>query len=188
MSYECKLSNVTKKYLDKFYRILDEMINGMTNVNLTESISDNFILQMIPHHKAAIEMSENLLKYTTFTPLQNIAEGIIKEQTKSIENMRNIQCQCSELTNCCMDIDLYQRRVDQIMKTMFSQMHNACSTNNINTNFMREMIPHHEGAIKMSHNALQYKICPGLTPILQAIISSQEKGVKQMKQLLNCAQ
>lgn len=186
MNCECTLSNNTKKYLDKFYCILDELIEGMTSAELTDSISDNFIVQMVPHHKAAIEMSENLLQYTTFVPLQNIAEGIISEQTKSIENMLAIQNRCSELTNCCMDLNLYQRRVNQIMKTMFSRMGDARSTNNIDANFMREMIPHHEGAIKMSHNALQFNICPELKPILQAIIASQEKGVMQMKCLLNC--
>lgn len=186
MNCECTLSNNTKKYLDKFYCILDELIEGMTSAELTDSISDNFIVQMVPHHKAAIEMSENLLQYTTFVPLQNIAEGIISEQTKSIENMLAIQNRCSGLTNCCMDLNLYQRRVNQIMKTMFSRMGDARSTNNIDANFMREMIPHHEGAIKMSHNALQFNICPELKPILQAIIASQEKGVMQMKCLLNC--
>lgn len=184
MNREYRLSNVTKDYLDRFYCILDDMIEGMTSAVLTDSISHNFIVQMIPHHMAAIEMSENLLKYTTFIPLQNIAEGIITEQTKSIENMREIQCGCSELENSCRDVNLYQRRVDRIMKTMFSEMKNAYSTNNINANFMREMIPHHEGAIKMSYNALQYDICPELKPILYAIIKSQEKGVMQMTRLL----
>lgn len=40
------------------------MIQGMTDDELDESISHNFIVQMIPHHKAAIEMSQNLLQYT----------------------------------------------------------------------------------------------------------------------------
>lgn len=184
MTYEYKLSNVTKEYLDRFYCILDEMIEDMTGAELTDSISHNFIVQMIPHHRAAIEMSKNLLRYTTFIPLQNIAEGIIKEQTKSIENMRKIQRQCSELENSQRDVSLYQRRVNQIIRTMFSEMKNAYTTNNINSNFIYEMIPHHEGAIKMSRNALQYDICPELKPILYAIISSQEKGVMQMKRLL----
>ena len=103
MNCECTLSNNTKKYLDKFYCILDELIEGMTSAELTDSISDNFIVQMVPHHKAAIEMSENLLQYTTFVPLQNIAEGIISEQTKSIENMLAIQNRCCLLyTSRCV--------------------------------------------------------------------------------------
>lgn len=189
MNHSCTLSYVTKNYLSRFYSILDEMVKGMESAELTDSISLNFIVQMIPHHKAAIEMSENILQYTTNIPLQNIAHNIITEQTQSIENMRKIECVCGECINSKQDICLYQRRVNQIMQIMFSRMENACTTNDINKNFIWEMVPHHRGAIEMSNNALQYDICQGLHPILHAIIRSQQKGIMQMQQLLqsmNC--
>ena len=59
MSCIQQFSDVTKNYLCRFYKILDEMIEGMTNAELTNSLSHNFIVQMIPHHRAAIEMSES---------------------------------------------------------------------------------------------------------------------------------
>lgn len=179
-------SDATKNYLCRFYQILDEMIEGMINAKLTNSLSHNFIVQMIPHHRAAIEMSENLLKFTNFVPLQCIAQNIINEQTKSIENMQNILSCCAQLSNTERDLCLYDNQFRQITQTMFSQMRTACSDNNINANFIREMIPHHQGAIKMSKNVLQYPICPELDPILQAIITSQEKGVQEMRRLLRC--
>ena len=43
---------------------------------------------MIPYHEAAIEMSKNILQYTAFIPLQNIAQGIIEKQTQSIAHFR----------------------------------------------------------------------------------------------------
>lgn len=184
MNQTNRLSNVTKDYLSSYYSILNEMIQGMTEADLSNSISYNFIVQMIPHHMAAIEMSKNILKYTTNIPVQNIALQIIEEQTKSIENMQNIMCLCEKQMNSRQDLCLYQHKMMQIMRRMFSRMENARSTNNINANFMWEMIPHHEGAIAMSKNTLQYHICPGLEPILEAIITSQEKGVSQMKKLL----
>ncbi|MGN0557027.1 MAG: DUF305 domain-containing protein, partial [Acutalibacteraceae bacterium] len=76
MSCPQPFSDVTKKYLCRFYEILDTMIEKMTCAELTDSLSHNFIVQMIPHHQAAIEMSENLLQYTTFVPLQKIAQNI----------------------------------------------------------------------------------------------------------------
>lgn len=184
MNCTCELSNVSKKYLSRFYDILDEMIDGMTTAQLSDSISHNFIVQMIPHHRAAIEMSENLLKYTTCIPLQNIALQIIAEQTKSIENMQAIMCECSQMMNDSTSVDSYQCQVDIIIHNMFCRMENAPDTNRINENFMREMIPHHKGAISLSYNALQYNICQELVPILEAIITSQERGVKQMEQIL----
>ena len=85
-----QFSDVTKQYLCCFYEILDNMIEEMTSAKLTNSISHNFIVQMIPHHQAAIKMSQNILQYTTLLPLQNIAKNIISEQTKGIEAMKEI--------------------------------------------------------------------------------------------------
>lgn len=156
----------------------------MTTAQLSGSISHNFIVQMIPHHRAAIEMSQNILGYTENPALARIAQNIITEQTASIDSMRSIECCCSAFCNSETDLFLYQRRVDQIMNTMFSEMNAAPYTNQISADFIREMIPHHEGAIKMSKNALQYPICQELVPILEAIITSQEKGIREMRRLL----
>ncbi len=184
MNHSQQLNDNTKKYLCRFYEILDKTIKGMNTAELNNSISHNFIVQMIPHHRAAIEMSENLLMYTNFAPLQRIAQNIIKEQTKSIENMESVLTNCNRVLNTKSDLCRYERQFEQIKHVMFTQMRNACADNNINANFMREMIPHHQGAIRMSKNALQYHICQGLDPILQAIITSQEKGVREMECLL----
>ncbi|MGF0034715.1 DUF305 domain-containing protein [Bariatricus sp. SGI.154] len=186
MTFQRKLSNVTQSYLSCFYDTLDDMICGMTNAELTDSISHNFIVQMIPHHMAAIQMSENLLQYTTCIPLQNIATNIITSQTKSIEDMTEALKRCSRLFNTDQELCLYLQCFDQITQTMFSDMERAVSTNNINANFMREMIPHHKGAIRMSENALRFPICPELVPILHAIITSQKAGVRKMEHLLQC--
>lgn len=173
-------------YLKDFEAILSEMIKGMTEAKLTESISHNFIVQMIPHHRAAIEMSESVLKYTRVTPLRKIAENIISEQTKSISDMEKILKNCSEKANSQQELSDYGKNVDAILKTMFSEMKNAYSDCHISCDFMREMIPHHMGAVRMSKNALAFPICGELVPVLEAIISSQEKGICQMKCLLKC--
>ena len=181
-----QLSEVSKQYLCRFYDILDDMTAGMTDPELTDSLSHNFIVQMIPHHEAAIQMSKNLLQYTTFVPLQEIALNIIEEQTKGIEEMRDALCQCGGTVNSREDLCLYRRCFDQITQTMFRRMRQAPAVNNLNTAFMREMIPHHQGAIRMSENALRFPICPDLVPILQSIITTQKKGVREMERLLRC--
>lgn len=186
MKQPCQFSNVTQNYLAEFHCILEDMIREMTEAPLTDSISWNFIVQMLPHHRAAIRMSHSILQYTTNIPLQTIASNIITEQTKSIDNMKTIQCLCEQLVNSEEDVYLYQNRVSRILQTMFSGMKNASASNSVNCSFMWEMIPHHKGAVEMSENALQYPICPELKPILYAIITSQKKGIAQMRQLLRC--
>lgn len=186
MNSECKLSNMTMTYLKDFNCILEKMIAGMTDAVLSESISHNFIVQMIPHHEAAIEMSENILKYTENPPLIQIAQGIIEEQTKSIGDMRRILYSCSELKDSESDVCRYQTKINEIMEVMFFRMENARATNSLNCNFMWEMIPHHRGAVEMSETTLKYCICEELKPILEAIISSQKKGIARMQKLLCC--
>lgn len=183
-SCNMNISNVAKNYISEYYCILERMIEEMRGAELGGSISGNFIAQMIPHHKADIEMSENILKYTTLVPLERIAENIISEQTASIENMCGIQCECNEMCSCKSDLCLYQRNINAVMQQMFQSMKSAISNNNINCSFMREMIPHHLGAVRMSETALQYNICPRLVPILKAIIVSQKRGIGEMKALM----
>lgn len=184
MQASCTLSCQAKQYLAQFYEILDRMICGMTGAELTGSISHNFIVQMIPHHRAAIEMSENVLPHTGGCPLRQIASRIITEQAKSIADMEAALPCCASLCSPKPDLALYQRRMELIFQNMFHQMGSAPETNSIAVNFMREMIPHHEGAIRMAENTLKYGVCPELTPILCAIITSQKRGVQEMKALL----
>lgn len=186
MDRQCEFCDDTKNYLKEFNCILEKMILGMTNTELTDSISHNFIVQMIPHHMAAVEMSKNILKYTDNKQLCNIASEIIDEQTKNIENMREIECLCEELKNSDRDLCLYKNRMNCIMNIMFSAMKNACVTDRIDCNFMWEMIPHHRGAVEMSENTLRFNICKDLKPILCEIIRTQKKGIMQMQNLLRC--
>jgi len=182
----CSFHNSTKNYLTEFYKILDDMIKGMECARLTDSISQNFIVQMIPHHRAAIQMSKNVLNYHIYPPLQDIADRIITMQIRSVNDMLNVLQCCQQQTNSCQDIRLYRREFQNIVHVMFQEMDTAKATNNISDTFMREMIPHHRGAIRMSENALRYCICPSLVPILNAIITSQQKGIEEMEQLLKC--
>ena len=138
---------------------------------------------MLPHHQAAIEMSQNLLQYTTNLPLQDIALHIISEQTQSIARMRDILRTCSALGNSRQDLHNYEQLLSSILQTMFSNMQHARFTNDINCNFMWEMIPHHQGAVAMARTTLQYPICPELKSVLQNIIVSQRQGILQMQQL-----
>lgn len=186
MNRTCRLSNVTQRYLSTFQCILDEMIHGMTQAGLTDSISHNFIVQMIPHHQAAIEMSQNILQYTTNIPLQEIATCIIDEQTESIAQMeRALDC-CARMINEEEEVCRYQNQIERIMNDMFCAMENAPQCNNVNISFIREMIPHHLGAVRMSELLLKQDICPELCPIAEAILVSQKRGIRQMQRLLRC--
>lgn len=162
------------------------MINAMNSARVTDSISYDFIVKMIPHHEGAIKLSEELLKYTTCVPLQNIASKIVTGQTRGVEEMRRILCSCGRCRNDMQSLCGYRRQYGVITQNMFSRMKSACPDNDINTSYIRQMIPHHEGGIAMSKNALRFNICPQLKPMLSEMIESQQKGIEEMKRLLSC--
>ena len=51
--------------------------------------------------------------------------------------------------------------------------------------FMREMIPHRQGAVRMAENALKYDVCTDLVPILRTIVTQQRQEMIQMRSLLS---
>lgn len=178
------ISEVTRRYLNAYERILKEMAAGMEGAALDDGISHNFIVQMIPHHRAAIAMSRNVLKYIQSPALRAIAQSIIAEQTRGVAELEAALPICGELKNDPDEAARYQARKDEIIREMLEKMRNALKTNRIAEDFMLEMIPHHEGAIAMSQNALQYPVCEQLKPILEGIVASQEHGVQEMTALL----
>ncbi|MDO5337405.1 MAG: DUF305 domain-containing protein [Eubacteriales bacterium] len=186
MNKNCPLTDDAQLYLRHFHQILDNMIHNMTCAELNESVSHNFITQMIPHHEGAIEMSRNLLCFSPNAVLRDIALTIVTEQTRSIQDMLAILCKCREFTNCRPALCAYQNQVKDIFRRMFCSMRNACADTNIDNNFMREMIPHHRGAVEFSALTLKYCICPQLKPILRQIIVSQNQEICEMEHLLRC--
>lgn len=172
-----------ERYLSRFQQILDNMSYQMTSVSMTNNITKNFIRTMIPHHQAAIYMCQNLLQYTTYQPLIKIAYDIISTQTKGIKEMQEILRTTVDYSNTTRDVNRYLDRYYEITYYMIQRMQNSLQSSNINLNFVSEMIPHHEGAIAMCRNLLQYPIDPRLRRIANSIIEEQSRGVQQLKQI-----
>ncbi len=172
-----------RRYFYRFDQILNEMENKMLSVRFSNNITLNFIKCMIPHHQAAIYMCQNLLEYTKYPPLQEIARNIIKTQTRGIEQMTEIARTTSGFNNSPKDINNYIMKYLSITKEMVSKMRNSCRGMDINLNFVSEMIPHHEGAIAMCENLLQYCIDSRLRSVANSIIKEQSEGVKDLEQI-----
>ncbi len=184
MTNTCPLSNNTTAYIKGFRDTLKELTDQMGSAAVTESISASFIRQMIPHHRAAIAMSENLLHYTTNIPLQNIALNIITSQQKSIDQMTGAYMKCQACMNYPREVYFYKRGIDPIISNMLCEMQSACTGNSIDSNFIREMIPHHRGAVKMCEHALRFRLCPQLLPLTEAMAASQKENIGQLQALL----
>ncbi len=175
----------SQNYLFQFDQILNQMSSRMLNTPTSDNITINFIKAMIPHHQAAIYMCQNLLRFTSYPPLENIARQIIRTQTKGINQMRQILNSTPNYENPNIDINYYQYNFFNITNSMVSKMVSSIRSSNINRNFVSEMIPHHEGAVAMCQNLLNYNINPSLVQVAREIIEQQSVGIIKLKQIQN---
>ena len=178
------LSDPSKRYLCCYYQILDEMIQGITTAKLTRSLSHNFIVQMIPHHQAAVRMCRNLLQYADDGAVRRLAQRITDQQTQGLQAMEGLLPDCGQPANPQMDLRLCHRRTELILRELFSQMGSAPEGNRLDLVFLRQMIPHHLGAARMAQNTLRYQVATGLAPVLRSTIDTHCKEVRQMRALL----
>ncbi len=172
-----------REYLRRFDEILCRMSNKMLLFNTTSNITINFIECMIPHHEAAVDMCENLLTYTNYKPLYEISNNMMKVQTNGINELKEIvrtTKTCSSIPN---HLKTYENDYLCIAKDMVNKMKNSLRIQNINLDFTSQMIPHHEGAIKMCKNLIKYPVDPRLILIANSIIKEQTEGIEKLKKI-----
>jgi len=175
-----------KAYYDNYQRILQIMKNGMEEAPKTGDPSLDFLYEMIPHHEAAVSMSENIMKYGHNEQVKQLAANIIRDQLEGIGKMEALKEKIKMNPQVNMQAEeAYLKAYNNIYKTMITAMQDAKPTGNIDKDFLEEMIPHHEGAIKMSQNIMKYTQNNELKTILQNIITTQQKQLTEMKNLLN---
>ncbi len=181
MNYQNEIN--ANYYLARFNEILYNMSNEMRITTTTNNITIDFIRCMIPHHIAAIYMCENLLNYTYYRPLIDIANTIITIQKNEIETMQKIGDTTIPYANIEKQVNNYFKKYFKIVQNMVNEMRNSKTTIDINLDFIYEMIPHHEGAIKMCQNLLKYPIDPRLRMLANNIIVQENESIKILKQV-----
>ncbi len=151
-----KMSENTKEYIETFYIIFEEMRKSMEAVTATDCIAQNYINRIIPHHEAEIKMAENILKFTTDVELEELARQMIAEAKANLETLNTLKDTCTQ-ENSPRDVMLYEKGYEEAYNKMIAKMSASQSGNNVNIDFLTEMIPHHEGGINIGKNLLKFE-------------------------------
>ncbi len=184
MCNNCPMNEVTSAYIGAYCDICRNMENNMTEITLTDSISQNFINQMIPHHQGGLQMCENILKYSDCQSVRCLAGIMITEQKQGIADMQKIYDSSANFVNTDADNEYCQLCFNEISQNMFYCMRNAKTVDSVNADFLYEMIQHHAGAVRMSMNVMRYPIAPALRSICCNIIRTQNRQIEKMRSML----
>ena len=137
----------------------------------------DFVQGMIPHHQGAIEMAKVVLQYGKDPDIRKLAEGVVKAQEGEISVMNDWLAKTDKVTLPTSPDSA--KADDQAMASMMKNM-SGSYTGNADVDFVKGMIPHHQGAIDMAKVALQYAKDQTLLKLAGDIVSAQEGEITFM--------
>ena len=145
-----------------------------------------FIDQMIIHHQGAIMSAEHMIADSERPELRQLSENIQTSQAEQIEQMRTWREEWYPDAGPTFEMDPTQMNEmmgDNQMQEMMgdNQMQEMMGTEGTDAMFLRMMIPHHQLAIDMSEQALDYAEHPELKELAQQIIDEQSAEIELME-------
>ncbi|MEI3355823.1 MAG: DUF305 domain-containing protein [Clostridia bacterium] len=171
------------KYSYQFDQILCNMALEMVTQDITNSITVNFIKEIIPHNLAAMYMCQNISVYTNYPAIIGISESIVKTQKDMIEKMKEILKTTKGYINSSQNVNMYIGQYFKLTQNMINNMKNVARNQNINLDFTNQMILHYEGGIEIENNVLKYYIDRRLKKIIEDNILLQKRMVEEMRNL-----
>ena len=153
----------------------------------TANIDVDFLANMIPHHQGAILSSKKLLETTTNQTLTQLANNIISEQEKEVAEFTSLIKDLEAKNTSYEDVDTVSigNDMEAIMNKMMTDMSSIEVTADNDIDFLKGMIPHHQGAIDVSKKILEYTKDDKIKEIANRIIAAQEKEISDMNSMLS---
>lgn len=147
----------------------------------------HFIEQMIPHHEDAITMSKIALVKAQRSEVKTLAQNIIDSQSKEIEQMKewykewfgkdlpdgsDVMNQHGMMGNSGMHMGVRGDSTD---------MQSLENSEDFDTEFVEQMIPHHQMAVMMASMLKNGTSRPEMKKLAEDIITTQSEEIDLMR-------
>lgn len=139
-----------------------------------------FLDTMIVHHQGAIDMAESATKRAHHAEIITLAKNIISSQKQEVEQMKAWREKW--FAGAAPAVNMEMPGMSDSMKGMDFKKFDMLHGNDFDLEFIKQMIPHHEGAIAMAKEALQSSMKDEIKTLAGAIIKAQEAEITQMKE------
>lgn len=139
-----------------------------------------FIDTMIVHHQGAIDMAKPCAANAQHDEIKTLCSNIASSQQKEIDEMKMWREKWFAGASTAMNMEM--AGMSDSMKGMDMKKLESLKGNDFDVEFIRQMTPHHEGAVAMAKEALQRSTKDEIKTLAANIIKTQDAEIKQMKE------
>lgn len=160
----------------------DQMDHSMmkSSPNAADAPYDlQFLDTMIAHHEGAVVMAKGLDGKAQHAELNTLAKNIIGDQEKEIAQMKKWREEWFAGTSPAINMEM--AGMNDSMKGMDMKKLASSTGNDLDLEFIKQMIPHHQGAVIMATEALQKSQKNDIKTLANGIIKAQNAEIKQMQ-------
>lgn len=161
-------------------KLMDGMMTKMHQQKTTGNNDIDYANMMLQHHQGAVDMANLQISKGTNITLKEFSRKVIADQQKEITFMGEfISGNDTAKSN---NTAAFKTAMDASMQSMMST--DTKIYNDIDKDFVAQMIPHHQSAVDMAKAYLQYGNNASLKKLSQDIVNSQSREIDWLKEWL----
>ncbi len=173
-------------YLKEQNTILADM---MINMSVQESGSAelDFLIGIIPHYEAAIDITKSYLKYGGKNKeLKKLAKEIIEEYSEETIEMRMLLKEIERLAITDKESErTYLNSYNKMIASHQDMAHETETASDVESAYIEGMVIHHQMAVDMAEAILKTTLHDEIKDMAEDIIEMQREEISQMEEIFN---
>ncbi len=140
-----------------------------------DGVDRAFTADMVPHHVSAVDMAEIAKQRSKRPEIQGLADDIIRTQQEEIDRLRSIDARLKAAGEPKGKLGASAEMMGMSMDTGSLK-----TAEPFDRAFIDMMIPHHQGAVRMSRIELDRGADGDAKKLAEEIIAAQTREIEQM--------